>query len=66
MKIQARRNHRIKQAAQAGAAAIMLTAVALPTAFAMPAAATHVLAHPPTSGDCTACHPKPAKPKGGT
>ncbi len=77
MKMQKRDKRIIKNAAGTGVAAVILTAVILtavittplaaaittPAASAMPSATAHVLAHPPTTGDCTACHPKPTKPK---
>ncbi len=72
MKMQKRDKRIIKNAAGTGVAAVILTAVittplaaaiTTPAASAMPSATAHVLAHPPTTGDCTACHPKPTKPK---
>ena len=54
----------IKNAAGAVLATIMLAAItAAPAVSAMPSATTHVLAHPPVSGDCASCHPKPTNPK---
>lgn len=41
-------------------AAITLAAITGASAVsAMPSATTHVLAHPPVTGDCASCHPKP-------
>ncbi|HHH49139.1 MAG TPA: hypothetical protein ENK51_09670 [Gammaproteobacteria bacterium] len=64
MKMQKRDKRIIKNAAGTGVAAVILAAViTTPAVSAMPSATAHVLAHPPTTGDCTTCHPKPIKPK---
>ena len=64
MKMQKRHKSIIKNTAGTGLAAIILAAAIPPPAVsAMPAPTAHRLAPPPTTGDCTACHPKPTKPK---
>ncbi len=56
-----------KHLARAGIAAALLTlGTATPAVSATPAATSHILAHPPVTGDCASCHPKPpVRPKRG-
>ncbi len=64
MNIQKRYRDTIKNAASALTAAIVLAAIlGVPSVSAMPSATTDVLAHPPVTGDCASCHPKPSNPK---
>lgn len=64
MNIQQRYSAMTKNAARMMIAAITLAAAAGATSVsAMPSAAADVLAHPPVTGDCASCHPKPSSPK---
>ncbi len=60
MNSQKRHKAIIKNTVGAVMAAITLAAITGASAVsAMPSATTHVLAHPPVTGDCASCHPKP-------
>lgn len=64
MNIQKRYTATIKNAARAVTAAIALVAITgASSVSAMPSATTDVFAHPPVTGDCASCHPKPTNPK---
>ncbi len=64
MNIQKRYKTMIKHAASAVITAITLAVVVgVPSVSAMPSATADVFAHPPVTGDCISCHPKPTNPK---
>ncbi len=51
----------IRHAASTVITAITLAiVVGVPSVSAMPSATAGVFAHPPVTGDCASCHPKPA------